>query len=101
MSDSYSLLYLFQVFLVNLDESHSVLINNKPLKKAAKLKHLDLFTIIDRSFRLELPEGKSKSPAKTPGKSNMTPRKSVSPAKKTPTKILTPKVKNLYAEITG
>ena len=84
--------YFFQVFLVNLDENNSVLINDKPLKKAAQLKHLDLFTIIDRSFRLELPEGKSKSPAKTPGKSTMTPKKSVSPAKKTPAKILTPKV---------
>lgn len=86
--------YVFQVFLVNLDETNnSVLVNNKPLKKAAKLKNLDLFTIIDRSFRLELPESKSKSPVKTPAKSAaMSPRKSQTPSKKTPSKILTPKV---------
>ena len=77
---------------MNLSESKtSVLINKKPLKKAEQLHHQDLFTIIDRSFRLEFPESELKSPAKSPAKTNMSPRKSLSPKKAAP-KILTPKV---------
>lgn len=80
---------------MNCGKSNSVEVNKKTLKDIVQLKHCDVFTIIDRSFRLEIPDSGGKSPVKS-----KTPQKSVrmspSPSKKTPLKdkILTPKVCN-------
>jgi hypothetical protein len=88
---------IFQIFLVNCGEENSVEVNKKALKDAIQLKHRDVFTIIDRSFRLEIPDSGKGSPSKlkTPQKAG---KMSPSPSKRTPikdSKILTPKVSYL------
>lgn len=91
--------FTLQIFIVNLGKTHSVDVNKKAIQNSVQLKHRDVFTIIDRSFRLEIPEGvttpkassiKSKSPLK-----QKTPMMSSSSRKDSPaenTKILSPKV---------
>jgi len=63
-----------EIFLVNLDASHAVEVNTEAIVNTVKLCHGDVFTIIDRSFRLAMAP---------------TPRKQ-SPAKNSPQKILSP-----------
>lgn len=60
---------LLQVFLVNLNKTHQVDVNGKQVHESILLQHKDIFTIIDRSFRLELP---------FPPKKKMTPSKAAS-----------------------
>ncbi|KAK3575801.1 hypothetical protein CHS0354_000052 [Potamilus streckersoni] len=91
-----------EVFLTNLSEVNPVFLNNKPLHSTAQLKHSNVFTIVDRSFRLEFPEdspkfpiGRSPSPKKDGGKilspKLKPPQSSPFPKPKgTPLKPLTP-----------
>ena len=44
------------MFLVNFSKSYPTLLNNIPVIERVPLSHKDVFTIIDRSFRLELPQ---------------------------------------------
>ena len=47
---------LFQVFLKNLSEVNPTLLNEKPVQDFEIIKHGDVFTVIDRSFRFEFPD---------------------------------------------
>lgn len=59
-----------KVFLTNLSNSNPVSLNGKILEGKSKLVNKDVFTIIDRSFRFELPDHlRNSSPKKTPIKS--------------------------------
>lgn len=72
---------LLQVFLVNLNKTHQVDVNGKQVHESILLQHKDIFTIIDRSFRLELPFSQKKK---------MTPNKAA-----TDKDQVAPKVSNL------
>ena len=56
---------LFQIFLKNLSSVNPTKLNGEALSQTKKIKHKDILTIIDRSFRFEFPPG---SPFRTPVK---------------------------------
>ena len=73
------------------------LVNAKPIKSKNELYHLDVITIVDRSFRFEFPIGSARrgivapSPVHTP--SRYTPsRKALASPKRTPFRPITQKV---------
>ena len=67
MYDSVLCVFFFmQIRIINLSSTNQTLVNGKPITEA-EVKHLDVFTISDRSFRFEfaspvLKKGKDKSP---------------------------------------
>ena len=61
-------LFLFQVWLTNLSACNDTHLNGEALAKIRKIRHLDVFTIIDRSFRFEYPSTPKKTPTKSPKK---------------------------------
>ena len=67
MYDSALCVFFFmQVRIINLSSTNQTLVNGKPITEV-EVKHLDVFTISDRSFRFEfaspvLKKGKDKSP---------------------------------------
>ena len=56
---------IFQIFLKNLSSVNPTKLNGEELSQTRKIKHKDILTIIDRSFRFEFPPG---SPFRTPVK---------------------------------
>ena len=70
---------IFQVVLINLSKTNPTLINGKLVQEVQKIRHKDVFSIVDRKFRFEFPPGSNfRSPLKkTPGKS---PAKFFSPS---------------------
>ncbi len=45
-----------QAWIKNTSEVNSTFVNKKEIKQAVELRHMDIFTINDRSFRFEYPE---------------------------------------------
>ena len=48
---------ILQLTLVNLARTHPTMLNGQELLESKVLNHNDVFTIADRSFRIELPRG--------------------------------------------
>ncbi|CAG2185426.1 MKI67 [Mytilus edulis] len=77
-----------EVYLTNLSTVNPITVNSKYIDTTLKLHHGDVFTIIDRSFRFEIPNMTGKSPIRSPLKNSV-----ITPVKGSPNKGMgTPKV---------
>ena len=97
------ILLFLQIFLTNLSYVNQTLLNKVAIDGTIRLNHKDVFTIIDRSFRLEFPPD-SPHCHTTATVMSPSPHKLLSSSKaatpqneaRTPLKDLTPKV-GLYS----
>ena len=78
--------------MTNLSQTNPTLVNGETILSVAEVKHCDVFTISDRSFRFEFAPDSKHHPRNV---KTSTPQR----VKKTPNKILTPKVNLIFKYI--
>ncbi|XP_041367933.1 mucin-2-like [Gigantopelta aegis] len=75
-----------QVFVTNLSQTNPTQVNGKAILAVVQVKHCDVFTISDRSFRFEFaPDSKHHPRNNTPQREKKIPNKILSPKSKPPT----------------